>query len=121
MSKSKKPSDTSKEKGFLSLAGEAFSVLGHDIVEGKDKVVEVASEKITAIKEGVGHLLHPKKAVPKKASKKAAPKKAVPRKAAAKKPATAKKAASKKASSRPKTPVKKTAPKKATKKAAKKR
>lgn len=119
MSKSKKSSNTSKEKGFLSLAGEAFVVLGHEIVEGKDKVVEVTAEKITAIKEGVGHLLHSKKATAKKTSKKVAPKKTT-----AKKPAVAvKKGAAKKAAPAPKKtgtkPVKKTAPKKATKKAGK--
>jgi hypothetical protein len=31
-------------KGFLTLAGEAFGVLGEEIVEGKDKVVEVAKK-----------------------------------------------------------------------------
>ena len=88
-------------KGFLALAGEALHVLGEDIVEGKDKVVETAAEKFTQIKQAVGKITHKKKAPVKRVAKKAA------RKAPAKK--AAKKAAKKVA----KKAVKKVAKKKA--------
>jgi len=59
-------------KGFLTLAGEAFHVLGEEIIEGKDKVVEVTSEKFTAVKKAIGKIIH-KKAAPKaRTSRKAA-------------------------------------------------
>ena len=47
----KKQKPAQKEKGFLALAGEAFVVLGEEIIEGKDKVVEVAADKFTAVKK----------------------------------------------------------------------
>src|ERR1700733_5871790 len=86
MSKSKKetqPAPADHEgKGFFALAGEAFAVLGEEIVEGKDKVVEVAAAKITAAKKAIGKITHKKAARPaKKASKKASKK--VAKKAAA--------------------------------------
>ena len=95
------------DKGFLELAGEAFSVLGAEIVEGKDKLVEVASEKIEGIKKTIKNLTKKKiatKKVPlKKVARKAATKKtavkSAAKKAGVKKPiskkAVAKKAASK--------------------------
>jgi predicted metal-dependent phosphoesterase TrpH len=77
MSKSKAPSQPEQHKGFLELAGEALHVLGSDIAEGKDKVVEVASEKITVLKKAVGKIIHKKKsATPAKKSAKPAKKKA---------------------------------------------
>ena len=122
------------EKGFLNLAGEAFVVLGAEIAEGKDKVIEVVGEKITTIKSAISNLTHKKKAKPKavKAAK-AAPKKAAPakKKAASTKkkaaPAKKKAAPAKKATAVKKKPT--TVKKKATavkkkapaKKAAKKR
>jgi hypothetical protein len=91
-------------KGFLNLAGEAFVVLGAEIVEGKDKVVEVMGEKFTTLKSAISNLTHKKKkARPKKAVKKAAPVKKVAKKAAVAKKKVApakKKAASKKAAKR---------------------
>lgn len=63
-------------KGFLELAGEALSVLGTDIVEGKDKVVEVATEKITVFKRAVGNIIHKKNAGRSSGTKAAAGKKA---------------------------------------------
>jgi F0F1-type ATP synthase epsilon subunit len=80
-------------KGFLTLAGEALSVLGEEIVEGKDKLVAAASEKINEVK----------KAIKKAAKKKAAParkKKSVAAKKPSKKPVvkTARKASVKKKS-----------------------
>jgi hypothetical protein len=73
------------QKGFLALAGEALHVLGEEIVEGKDKVVETASEKFTQLKKAVGKIAHKKKAPAKRAVKKAVKKrpakKAVTRKA----------------------------------------
>jgi hypothetical protein len=100
-------------KGFLALAGEAFSVLGEEIVEGKDKVVEVAAAKITAVKKAIKKITHNKVArAPKRAKKgpakkgpvkKAAKKTAAPPKKAAKKARTApKKAATKKIAARKK-------------------
>ena len=76
MSKAKKPAHPGHDgKGFFELAGEAFSVLGEEIVEGKDKIVEVTAEKITAVKKAIKKITHkkkaPKKAAPKKAVKKA--------------------------------------------------
>jgi hypothetical protein len=62
MKKSKK-----EEKGFLELAGEAMTVLGHEIVEGKDKLMDVASEKITAVKKAIKKISKKKKAVVPKA------------------------------------------------------
>ena len=90
MKKTKQPAPPAqKDKGFLALAGEAFHVLGEEILEGKDKVVEVASEKFTAVKKAIQKVTHKntaptrgkvnkavKKAAPKKVVKKAAPKKA---------------------------------------------
>jgi hypothetical protein len=77
MSKSKKTAASGHDnKGFLELAGEALSVLGTDIADGKDKVVEVASEKITVFKRAVGNIIHKKS--PAKSSK---PKAAVKKKA----------------------------------------
>ena len=40
-------------KGFLTLAGEALSVLGEEIVEGKDKLVAAASEKMNEVKKAI--------------------------------------------------------------------
>lgn len=73
------------KKGFMALAGEAFHVLGEEIIEGKDKMMEVASEKFTAVKKAIKKATHKKaaparrtvKKVAKKAAKKAAPKKLV--------------------------------------------
>jgi hypothetical protein len=100
MSKSKKAvQPASGEKGFIALAGEAFSVLGHEIIEGKDKVVEAAAEKFTAVKKAIKKITH-KKAAPKKkvvtakkavVVKKVAKKKAVVAKKAVKKAAPGKK------------------------------
>jgi hypothetical protein len=71
MSKAKKPVQPAEQnKGFLKLAGEALSVLGGDIVESKDKVVEVAAEKFTVFREAVGKIVHKKK--PAKPAKKTA-------------------------------------------------
>lgn len=64
-----------KEKGFLALAGEALHVLGEDIVEGKDKVVEAASEKFAAVKKTINKITHKKAAPAKRIAKKAAKKK----------------------------------------------
>ena len=90
MTKSKKSAQPAPEnKGFLKLAGEALSVLGSDIVEGKEKVVEAASEKITVFKQAVGKIIHrekPGKPAKKKAAAKTAKKVAkAPVKKAAKK------------------------------------
>jgi len=83
-----------EEKGFLTLAGEALAVLGEEIVQGKDKVVEVAAAKITSIKKSIDKITHKKKAT---RSRKAAPKKASPaaKKAPARRASTAKKAVKK--------------------------
>ena len=68
MSKSKKTPAAAKHdgKGFFALAGEAFSVLGEEIIEGKNKVVEVTAEKITAVKKAIKNIGHKK---PVKAAK----------------------------------------------------
>jgi hypothetical protein len=96
-------------KGFLALAGEAFTVLGEEIVEGKDKVVEVAAAKITAVKKAIKKITHKRaaravKPVKKVSAKKAPAKKAAsPRKKAAKKTRSApKKVAKKKTAARKK-------------------
>ena len=73
----KKASATGHDgKGFLELAGEALSVLGTDIVDGKDKVVEVATEKITEFKRAVGNIIHKKNAARSSGTKAVAGKKA---------------------------------------------
>ena len=108
MKKTKQPASPANDsKGFLALAGEAFHVLGEEILEGKDKVVEVASERFTAVKKAIQKATHRKTAQARGKVKKAAPK--AVKKAAPKK--VVKKAVPKKA-------VKKAAPKKAVKKTA---
>ncbi len=100
MKKSVKPVNPSHNgKGFLALAGEAFSVLGEEIVEGKDKVVEVASEKFTAVKKAIKNITHKKGAPVRNAKKKVVvvKNKAVVVARGAKKKATAVKKAAKKA------------------------
>ena len=88
-------------KGFLDLAGEALSVLGGEIAEGKDKVMAAAAEKFTTVKKAISEKLSKKKTPAKK--KRAAPKKTV--KKSSRKPAakSARKPAvkAKKASKRP--------------------
>ncbi len=70
MKKTKKaaPTETHDDKGFLELAGEAMTVLGHEIVEGKDKLVDMASQKITAVKKAM-HKIGKKKVVKKSVKK----------------------------------------------------
>jgi hypothetical protein len=125
MSKSKKetpPVTPAHEgKGFLALAGEAFAVLGEEIIEGKDKVVEVTAAKITAVKKAIKKITHKKPVRPAKPVKKAPAKKgAVAKKSAGKSAAGPKKkaAAPKKAAKKGKAAAKKsaTAPKKTAKK-----
>src|ERR1700683_5052090 len=86
MSQTKKetqPTSAAHEgKGFFALAGEAFAVLGEEIVEGKDKVVKAAAAQITAVKKAVKKITHKKSSgrsgpVKKAAAKKKAVKKAV--------------------------------------------
>jgi hypothetical protein len=111
MSKAKKESQPAtpahEGKGFLALAGEAFAVLGDEIAEGKDKVVEAAGAKITAVKNAIKKIAHKKTARTAKSvkkpgkkspAKKSPGKKAPVKKAPAKK--VAKKAVKKKAGSR---------------------
>ncbi len=110
MSKAKKsaqPASAAHEgKGFFALAGEAFAVLGEEIIEGKDKVIEVTAAKITAVKKAIKKVTHkkPVKKAPAKKKAVSAPKKATKKvKPAPKKSAPApKKAVKKKASSRSK-------------------
>jgi hypothetical protein len=115
MSKAKKgsqpPPAEHEGKGFFALAGEAFAVLGEEIVEGKDKVVEVAAAKITAAKKAIKKITHKKAAPPAKKAvakaagvkKKVAKKSAPPAKKAAKRSkATSKKTANKKTAGRKK-------------------
>jgi ribosome-binding protein aMBF1 (putative translation factor) len=97
-------------KGFLALAGEAFAVLGEEIVEGKDKVVEVAAAQITAVKKAIKKITHKKAARPSKSVKKKAVKKTPAKKAPAKKVVSATKKVVKKAKSVAKKAVKKKAP-----------
>jgi hypothetical protein len=85
-------------KGFLDLAGEAMKVLGEEIVEGKDKLMDAASEKFESVKKAVKKKFAKKKATPKPKRKSAPAKKAAKKtarkvapKKAAKKSATAKK------------------------------
>lgn len=107
MKKTKKssPDSSHPDKGFLELAGEAMSVLGHEIVEGKDHLVSAASEKIDAVKKAIGKI-GKKKAAPKKKAK-AVAKKAPAKKAVAKKVVKAAKKVVKKAA---KKVIKKKAP-----------
>jgi hypothetical protein len=102
-----------EEKGFLALAGEAFSVLGEEIVQGKNKVVEVAVAKITSVKKSIDKITHKKKAT---RSRKAAPKKGSSAAKKAKPAAKKGKPAAKKA--KPAARKAKPAPKKAAKKKA---
>ena len=89
-------------KSFFRSAGETIGSIAHELVEGKNKLVETASAEFASIKKAVSKRLKKKKpAVAKKkarpAVKKAAKKSVVaasrakPRKAAAKKPTGAKK------------------------------
>jgi|SRR5580704_2144140 hypothetical protein len=98
MKKTKKETtkESHEEKGFLDLAGQAMTVLGHEIVEAKDVIMEAASEKLTAVKKAI-----------KKIGKKA------PVAARKAKPQIAKKAAKKVAKKAISSPVKKVAKKKA--------
>jgi hypothetical protein len=73
MTKKKQPINNDR-KGFLALAGEAFHVLGEEIVEVKDKVVAASGDKLTKIKKAVSNLTHKKKVPAKPASKKVAKK-----------------------------------------------
>jgi len=63
-----------KEKSFSRKAGEVIGTIAHGVVDGKDKVVEVAksaAEKFKSIKKAVAKNLDSKKAkkvVKKKAS-----------------------------------------------------
>jgi len=91
----KTTAESAPGKGFLELAGEAMTVLGHDILEGKDKLVEVASEKFTDVKKAIKKKFAKKKATVRKTVKKAA-KKAVAKKTAVVIKKAVKKAAPKK-------------------------
>jgi hypothetical protein len=108
MSKAKKaakPAPSAHEgKGFLALAGEAFAVLGEEIIEGKDKVVEVTAAKITAVKKAIKKITHKKTARPSKSAKKTPAKKVAKKVAVAAKKV---KPASKKSGSAPKKAPKK--------------
>jgi hypothetical protein len=119
MSKAKKAAQPApakhEEKGFFALAGEAFAVLGEEIVDGKDKVVEVAAAKITSVKNAINKITHKKAA--KKTAKKAPAKRASVAKKTVKKAATPPKKTAKKAKAAPKKKAK-AAPKKAAKKKA---
>lgn len=76
MKKQTQPS-TQEHKGFLVLAGEALHVLGEEIKEGKDKVVETAADKFTQLKKVVSKITHKKKAPAKRVAKKAGKKRVV--------------------------------------------
>jgi hypothetical protein len=94
MKKTTQPATAARNrKGFMALAGEAFHVLGEEIIEGKDKMMEVASEKFTAVKKAIKKATH-KKAAPARRTVKKAAKKVLPKKAAKK---VVRKAAPKKA------------------------
>jgi len=74
--KKEQPEHSHDGKGFLELAGEAVAVLGEEIVEGKDKIVEVASEKFTAMKKAIKKF-RKKKVTSARSAKKTPVKKAV--------------------------------------------
>ena len=112
MKKSVQPVKRVTRKGFLALAGEAFHVLGEDIIEGKDKVLEVTAEKFASVKKKISDLTH-KNQAPAKRTVKAAVKKTVPKAVKKTLPKTVKKAVPK--------AVKKTVPKNTVKKSAKTR
>jgi coenzyme F420-reducing hydrogenase alpha subunit len=87
--KKKTPPATEPHKGFMELAGEALHVLGEEIVEKKDKVVESAAGKFSQLKKAVSKITHKKKSAPaKRVAKKAVKKvaKKVPKKSGVKKP-----------------------------------
>ncbi|MHA4806827.1 hypothetical protein ACX0G9_01905 [Flavitalea flava] len=92
------------EKGFLALAGEAFHVLGEEIIEGKDKVVETAAEKFNDVKKAIKRITHKKEAPAKRVIKKIVKK--TPSKKSPSKKSPSKKSPSKKAT--PKKVIKKT-------------
>ncbi len=77
-----------KAKSFFRKAGEVLGTIGHELVEGKEKVVEVSQ----TILEGISHTITPvKKSAAKKTVKKVvkrAVKKIKPAKAVAKKTIT---------------------------------
>jgi hypothetical protein len=118
MAKAKKAPQAAKPahegKGFLALAGEAFAVLGEEIIEGKDKVVEVAAAKISSVKKAIKKATH-KKAVPQSRTAKKAPAKKAAKKSAGKTTGASKKkavVAPKKAAKTAKAASKKSAPRK---------
>jgi len=108
--KSAKKKIVSAEKSIFRIAGEAIGTIGHEIAEGKDKLVEAsqaAIEKINSVKKSIS------KKISKKTVKAATKKKLAPARKAAKK--IAKKLVKKIAKKT------KSAPKKTAKKAAVKR
>ena len=72
-------------KGLLALAGETFGVFGEEIIEGKDKVVEVTSAKITAVKKTIKKITHKRTGRPSKPAEKTPAKKVAKKVAVAKK------------------------------------
>jgi hypothetical protein len=65
--KSKK---SSEEKTFFRKAGETIGTIGHEIVVGKDKLVETVTEEFAVVKNLIKKKLAKKKSKPKKAVKK---------------------------------------------------
>ena len=104
--KNEKKKIASGEKSIFRIAGEAIGTIGHEIAEGKDKLMEVsqaAVEKISSIKKSISKKIT-KKGVKAVAKKKLAPARKTANKIAKK---LVKKIAKK---------TKKSAPKKAAKK-----
>jgi hypothetical protein len=80
--KSTKKKIVSAEKSIFRIAGEAIGTIGHEIAEGKDKLVDAsqaAVEKINSVKKSIS------KKISKKRVKAATKKKLAPARKAAKK------------------------------------
>ena len=107
--KSVKKKVVAEAKSAFRIAGEAIGTIGHEIVEGKDKLVELseaAVDKFKSVKKAISKKIAPKKVKPAAKKKVAAVKK---------KAATVKKSA-KKVVKKVAKKIKKAAPKKVTKK-----
>ena len=64
----------SEEKTFFRKAGETIGTIGHEIVIGKDKLVETVTEEFAIVKKLIKKKLAKKKSAPKKTAKKKAKK-----------------------------------------------
>jgi hypothetical protein len=116
----KRTSSESEGNSLLQKAGDVISNIGSQIVEGKDKVVEVVSEEYNVVKKAIKKKFAGKKA-PKKSVRVVRSKKAAKKSPVKKSSKAAKKSPAKKSSKAAKKSPAKKSSKAAKKKPAKKR